>query len=903
MVYLCCFAAARGGVRMKKVLLVDGHSIANRAFYGVPMLSNAQGIYTNAVYGFINILLKTIEMVQPTHVAIAFDQKAPTFRHKMYDAYKGTRKGMPEELHAQIPLIQEFLQRAGIQVIMQEGIEADDILGTIGKREAHAGAEVAVLSGDRDLLQLAEEHLQIYIPKTQKGVTETHIYNGQAVQEEYGVTPTEFIHVKALMGDTSDNIPGVPGIGEKTAVSIIQKYHTLDEAIAKVEEVRPPRASKNLAEFEEQARLSLVLATIVTDAEITEEPLPFDMHYFGKAEVLEFLKQYEFRTLLQRFLPLAQEEAQVETASQCEVRKAESMKDVERLAAQMKQGFSYLMYEEEDGLFGFWAMAVCVKEGEAWWIEEGHILREEVLQAFKPLFEDPQVPKIGHDVKPDMLKLLTGGIRMEGVGMDTMIAAYLLNPSKDTYTEDELAQIFLKETIASDVEVFGTGKEQKTLSMLEDDKRASYGATRAEILFRSTPLMEKELAEKDMKELFETVELPLITVLASMEELGIKVDPVVLQEFGCELDGDIARLQKQIHEAAGEVFNILSPKQLGEILFEKLGLPAGKKTKSGYSTSADILEKLAPEYPIVRDVLQYRQLTKLKSTYVDGLYPCIQGDGKIHSKFNQTVTATGRLSSSDPNLQNIPIRTELGRLLRKAFVPSDDNYFFMDADYSQIELRLLAHMSGDEQLIGAYQAGEDIHRLTASQVLGIKPEEVTSAQRSSAKAVNFGIIYGISAFSLGDDLHISQKEAKAYIEKYFQQYPKVQGYLDKCVENAKEKGWSVTLFGRRRIIDELKSSNFVKRSFGERVAKNMPIQGTAADIIKIAMVKVYERLKNENLRSRLLLTVHDELLIEVWRGEEAAVDVILREEMMGAASLLVPLEVEIHSGENWYEAK
>ena len=487
--------------------------------------------------------------------------------------------------------------------------------------------------------------------------------------------------------------------------------------------------------------------------------------------------------------------------------------------------------------------------------------------------------------------------------MDTRIAAYLLNPSKDTYTEDEMAQIFLKETIPAEEEVFGSGKTRKHMADLTPEARAQFAAQRVDVLFRSAPVMEQELVDKGMKDLYEKIERPLISVLASMEELGIRVESQVLESLGKELDEQAAKLEQMIYEEAGEEFNILSPKQLGDILFLKMGLPAGKKTKSGYSTSADVLEKLAPSYPIVAHVLKYRQLTKLKSTYVDGLYPCIREDGKIHSKFNQTVTATGRLSSSDPNLQNIPIRTEQGRLLRKAFVPSDESYCFLDADYSQIELRLLAHMSGDEHLIEAFRHGEDIHRLTASQVLGIPPEEVTPGQRSRAKAVNFGIIYGISAFSLGDDLHISQKEAKDYINRYFERYPKVREFLDECVEEARERGYGVTLFGRRRIIDEIHSSNFTKRSFGERVAKNMPIQGTAADIIKIAMIRVYDRLQREGLRSRLLLTVHDELLVETYKEEEEQVRLILQEEMMGAADLAVPLVVDIHRGENWYEAK
>ena len=887
---------------MRKVLLVDGHSIANRAFYGVPLLSNAQGIYTNAIYGFINILLKNVDLENPTHLAVAFDEKAPTFRHQMYEDYKGTRKGMPEELRMQVPLIQEFLRLAGIQVITQEGIEADDILGTIAKREAAQGAEVAILSGDRDLLQLAEPHLRILIPKTKKGGTETEIYTDQEVKETYGVTPAEYLQMKALMGDPSDNIPGVPSIGEKTAAKIIQEYHTVENAIEHAGEVKPPRAGKNLAEFADQARLSLKLATIMTDSQIEQEPQTYQPENFGCPEVLEFLKRYELRTLLQRFLSMRPESSE-EISNTYQIRWVESLQDVARMAEAMQSGFSYRLYEDSEGLFGFWALAVCAKTGEVFWAEEGKISREEILEGLRAVWEDPGIPKTGYDIKEDMLHLVRYGIRMQGLHMDTRIAAYLLNPSKDTYTEDEMAQIFLKETIPAEEEVFGSGKTRKHMADLTPEARAQFAAQRVDVLFRSAPVMEQELVDKGMKDLYEKIERPLISVLASMEELGIRVESQVLESLGKELDEQAAKLEQMIYEEAGEEFNILSPKQLGDILFLKMGLPAGKKTKSGYSTSADVLEKLAPSYPIVAHVLKYRQLTKLKSTYVDGLYPCIREDGKIHSKFNQTVTATGRLSSSDPNLQNIPIRTEQGRLLRKAFVPSDESYCFLDADYSQRELRLLAHMSGDEHLIEAFRHGEDIHRLTASQVLGISPEEVTPGQRSRAKAVNFGIIYGISAFSLGDDLHISQKEAKDYINRYFERYPRVREFLDECVEEARERGYGVTLFGRRRIIDEIHSSNFTKRSFGERVAKNMPIQGTAADIIKIAMIRVYDRLQREGLRSRLLLTVHDELLIETYKEEEEQVRLILQEEMMGAADLAVPLVVDIHRGENWYEAK
>ena len=889
---------------MKKVLLIDGHSIANRAFYGVRAFSNSQGVPTNALLGFINTLLRTTADEAPTHIAVAFDQKAPTFRHQLYKEYKGTRKPMPDDLHVQIPMIQDFLRAAGIPVILQAGIEADDILGSLAKQEAADGAEVRILTGDRDLLQLADERITILLPHTQKDGSELLVFTPEAVKEHYGVTPREFIEEKALMGDTSDNIPGVPSIGEKTASQIIQKYHTVEEAIAHASEIKPPKAAKNLIEFADQARLSRVLAEIKVDAEIQERPGVFDESCFSRQEVLDLLKKYEMRSLLAKFASASKAEPELKAAP-AEFTIVKTAAQKEALLQAMRKGFSYLLFHkepeqislmEQDNMYG---LAVSALDGGDWWIEEA----ESGLAAFREAFEDLAVQKTGHDVKWDMEYLAAHGIGYEGLCMDTMIAAYLLNPSIDHYGTDEIAQIFLNRTVASDTEIFGTGKKQITVWELPADKRAAYGSQRVRILAEAAPVIRKALQDKEMEKLFEEIELPLIPVLASMEGYGIRVDRKVLEEYGKDLDANIMRIEERIYQEAGETFNILSPKQLGEILFEKLLLPAGKKTKTGYSTSADILEKLAPDYPIVQDILRYRQLTKLKSTYVDGLYPCIRDDGKIHSRFNQTVTATGRLSSSDPNLQNIPIRTELGRQLRRAFIPSDDSFIFTDADYSQIELRLLASMSGDEKLIEAYLSGEDIHRLTASQVLGIPPEQITPAERSSAKAVNFGIIYGISAFALGDDLHISQKQAKEYIEKYYRQYPRIREYLENCVTQAKEKGYGITLFGRRRVIDELKSSNFAMRSFGERVAKNMPIQGTAADIMKIAMIRVYKALKEQHLESRLLLTVHDELLIETKRGEEEQVAAILREGMTGAANLAVPLTIEIQTGEDWYHAK
>ncbi len=898
-----------------KILLVDGHSIANRAFYGVPLLSNSQGVYTNAVYGFINIFMKVVEMEKPDRAAVAFDLKAPTFRHNLYAQYKGNRSPMPDELHMQIPIIQEILDKAGIQLLMMEGFEADDILGTIAKRHAHQGDEVTVLSGDRDLLQLAEENLKILIPKTKKGGTELETYFPADVEAKYGVSPDGYLQMKALMGDPSDNIPGVPAIGEKTAAKIIREYESVENAIAHAAQVKPARAGQNLEEFQEQARLSLTLATICTDCAISEDVSPFSPDNFQNPAFIQVLKQYEFKSLLERFLPksgMAEQMSLMEDQGLEETEPAQERQDLHRvqsreewraLCQRLEQAplIAMEILEEGESIQG---LSLCSEEECAWWVETSVLPWSELAGDLKSIMEDERILKIGHNFKEEYRAFFSCGVQPKGVGFDTMIAAYLINPSKDTYTIDELSAIYLGEFTSSEIEVLGSGSKKLSLLDLSPERRTLYAASLAQIVYRAYPKMKQELRDKGMESLFYEVELPLVEVLASMEQMGIKVDVPVLNEIGRFLTGELAKLTETIYDMAGGPFNINSPKQLGEVLFERLELPVQKKTKSGYSTSAEVLEKLNPLHPIIGNILLFRQLGKLQSTYVEGLAPYIhREDGKIHSRFQQTVTATGRLSSTDPNLQNIPIRMELGRQLRKAFVPENSDFFFMDADYSQIELRLLAHMSGDEKMIEAYQRGEDIHRLTAAQVLGVSPEDVTPAQRNSAKAVNFGIIYGISAFSLSDDLHISQKEASEYIKAYFQQYPKVKGFLEECVESARERGYGVTIFGRRRNIDELKSKNFNMRSFGERVAKNMPIQGSAADIIKIAMVRVYQRVKREKLRSRLLLQVHDELLMEVYRPEEEAVRRILEEEMTGAADLKVPLEIDIHTGENWYEAK
>lgn len=883
----------------ENVLLVDGHSIANRAYYGVPLLSNTQGVYTNAVYGFFNILLKVMRMENPTRIGVAFDLKAPTFRHEMYAEYKGTRSAMPQELHMQIPIIQELLEAVSIPIYTMQGYEADDILGTLGKRYAHEGAEVTILSGDRDLLQLSEEHLKILIPKTQKGGTEMEAYYPQDVMEKYGANPAGYLQMKALMGDSSDNIPGVPSIGEKTAAKIIAQYGTVEEAILHAEEIKPPRAAKNLKLYADQARQSLTLATILTDVPLSAARIPeWKASNLQNSQWLELLRRYEFKSLLDRLMPEEPEPTVEITEEEVTI-----LRRPEQILAYLSRVrmLAVRMTRDRD-VYGICLMA---DDKDPCWIPVSESLSEkELSRILKPYFEDPEVRLFGHDIKEELRWMMEWEIQPTAVYFDTMVAAYILNPSKDTYTIPELAGAYLNQRIRAEEELLGTGAKRKTPREIPMSQWAYLAVSQLRAVKDLLPRLEAELKEETMQTLYEEIELPLIEVLASMEYEGIRVDREILQNFGQYLSGEISTVQQRIYDMAGEEFNIHSPKQLGVILFDKLGLPVYKRTKSGYSTSAEVLDKLKNQYPIVEAILQYRQLTKLASTYVAGMEPFIHPeDGKIHCHFRQTVTATGRLSSTDPNLQNIPIRMELGRQLRKAFVPRSEDYIFMDADYSQIELRLVAHMSQDANMIAAYQKGEDIHRMTAAQVLDLPPEMVTPLQRSNAKAVNFGIIYGISAFSLSDDLHITQKEASTYIQRYFAQYPQVQGFLESCVEQAKLKGYGVTLFGRRRIIDELKSSNFNTRSFGERVAKNMPIQGSAADIIKIAMIRVYQRIRQEKLKSRLIVQVHDELLLEVFRGEEEAVRRILEEEMTGAADLRVPLEIDVHTGDNWYEAK
>lgn len=883
----------------EKIMLIDGNSIVNRAFYGVPLLTNGEGRYTNGVYGFLNILFKLLDEEQPDYLAVAFDLHAPTFRHRTFDGYKGTRKGMPEELREQMPLLKEVLQTMHIPIFEQEGFEADDILGTLSALAEKNGIVPVVVSGDRDLLQLAGETLKVRIPKTKGGRTETEDYYAADVQAKYGVTPAEFIDMKALMGDASDDIPGVPGIGEKTAAKIITQYHDIETAIAHAAEIKPKKASENLAAYQEQARLSKFLATIVRDM-----PLEWDKEILKIGDMFnqtayELVKRLEFKSMFSRFEGSASAPKQAEQTYRF-VADREGAKEV--LAALKKGEVGYaFVYENEEGQ----GLALYQEQLGGVWMEASMaFLMQELLEIFQPFFADSAYRKIGHDVKKDIRFLRSYGYDGFAAEFDTAIGAYILNATGSSYEYDDIAAAFLNETYPSQEEVFGKGRTKKTFAVLPEAERTAYGARQAEIFFRARKVMEERLAENEQKSLFYDMEMPLIYVLADMEKYGIKVDKAALLAYQKRLGESLDGMEEEIYALAGEKFNINSPKQLGVILFEKLGLKGGKKTKTGYSTAADVLEKLRTAHPIVERILHYRQLAKLKSTYADGLLAVMDAETeKIYSTFNQTITATGRISSTEPNLQNIPVRLELGRELRKIFIPESAEFCFLDADYSQIELRVLAHISGDESLIAAFKSNQDIHRMTASQVFHVPFDEVTPLQRSNAKAVNFGIIYGKGAFSLGQDLGISRKEAEEYINAYFARYPKIKTFMEDTIKNGTKNGYVSTLWNRRRNMPELQSSNFMQRAAGERAAMNMPIQGTAADIIKLAMIKVHRALQEGGYRSRLILQVHDELLIEAYKEEKEAVAKILKENMEHAADLLVPLDVDVHEGASWFEAK
>ena len=866
---------------MKKLLILDSNSILNRAFYGVRYLSAKDGTPTNAIYGFLNILLKLIKEQEPDYICAAFDVKAPTFRHKQYEGYKAQRKPMPEGLAAQMPLAKDVLRAMGVTILEKEGYEADDIIGTVARLCEESEISCFIATGDKDDLQLASDKTKVILTVTKSGYNETIIYDDKAVKEKYHVTPTEFIDVKALMGDPSDNIPGVKGVGEKTAMSLIEKHHSIEYIYENIDDIGLKGAMlQKMKDGREMAFMSKELATINrnTPIEFNAEECVFD-GFENNGELYEILKRLELNSIIKKL----------------DLSGGDNVKESEDIF----KDFSYQV-GDKNMISGDKVTVVLDFDGDnisSAAVGAGNnavVLNEQ--DDIKELLEDDSIAKVMFDVKEAIVKL-NGRIDIKNISDDTAIAAYLVDPAKNEYTIEKLAS-----------EYFGTVIEKpevKQLSLLDDVEtdRSEYLAKCAVALGVLNERIGDKIKENGQEKLYNEVELPLVTVLAHLEINGFLVDDNQLKEFADKLGEKIDALTNEIYMLAGEEFNINSPKQLGVILFEKLELKPVKKTKTGYATNADVLEKLRDKHPIVNFIMEYRQLAKLKSTYCDGLTAVVNPNThRIHSVFTQTVTVTGRLSSTEPNLQNIPTRTELGREIRKMFV-AKDGYVLVDADYSQIELRVLAHIANDETMINAFRNNEDIHAVTASQVLGIPLEDVTKEQRSSAKAVNFGIVYGIGEFSLAQDLHISVKEAKAYIESYLEKYNGVRNYMESIKEQAKKDGYVKTMLNRIRYIPELKSPNYNIRQFGERVALNTPIQGTAADIIKLAMVRVDNRLINEGLKSKLILQVHDELIVEAHKDEVNKVKQILSEEMQNAMELNVPLKVDMSTGHSWYDAK
>jgi DNA polymerase I len=851
-----------------KLLVLDGNSILNRAFYGVRLLTTKEGLYTNGIYGFLTILQKLQSELSPDAVAVAFDLRAPTFRHKEYAGYKANRKGMPPELAQQVPTLKELLSLLGYRRVECEGFEADDILGTLAKKCEETGNECVLATGDRDSLQLVGPHVTVRLASTKMGQPQVTLYDEAKIKEDYGVTPKEMIEIKALQGDSSDCIPGVAGIGPKSAGQLIQAYHSIDYIYEHLDELEIKEGMrKKLAAGKENAFLSRRLGTIRTDAPIDTNLENYIIAPCDRTKAAKLMAKLEFFSLIEKMGLNVPETEQ--TKAELSVTIAEHTDAAELLNTARQSGRADFIADISNG-----KMRVL-------WNQNGTIHTMEDNATLRALFEDKTIRKNTHNVKPLFSHLLKNGIRLAGPVFDTMLAGYLLNPSASGYEPPRLA---------------------KEYGVSEPAEELDEWQTSAAVLPGLTDRLTEKIAENEQTELLNNIEIPLAQVLADMENTGFAVDAEGIRSFGAHLEEQIKQLKQQVYDSVGYEFNINSPKQLGDALFEKLGLPHGKRTKTGWSTSAQTLEKLRYDHPAVEMVLNYRALTKLKSTYCDGLLKVVAPDGRIHSSFNQTETRTGRISSTEPNLQNIPVRTELGREMRRFFV-ARPGWVLVDADYSQIELRVLAHVANDKNMIQAFLNNNDIHRSTAAQVFHMPEEMVTPLMRSRAKAVNFGIVYGIGAFSLSKDIHVSVAEAKRYIEEYLANFSGVDSYMKNVVEEAKENGYVQTLFGRRRYLPELKSSNHNLRAFGERVARNMPIQGTAADIIKIAMIRVHERLERENMQAKLILQVHDELIVEAPQEEAEKAASLLTEEMQNAVSLSVPMIAEAKIGKTWFEAK
>lgn len=907
---------------MKRLVLIDGNSIMNRAFYGImgsKMLTTKDGKYTNAVYGFLAIMFKVIDDLNPDYMAVAFDLKAPTARHKMYEGYKATRKGMPDELAQQMPIVKEILRAMNIDIIEKEGYEADDVLGTLSKFGEKNGLEVTILSGDRDTFQLATDNVTIRIPRTKMGKTETEDFNREKIIETYGLEPKQLIEVKGLQGDTSDNIPGVPGIGEKTALSLVKKFGSIDNLYNKLEAGESELKGKqkeNLENNKELAILSRTLGTINLEVPFSDTLEDLQVEEWNKQEVLKIFKELNFNRYIDRFNLQDQniQTKKIEDLFNIEEVTLDEEEKVDKLINEVKRSKKLVFFidkkasDKPEKIIKKEIKSISVYTGgKSVFFIAIQDSRKFTLK-FKEIFEDEKIAKYGFELSQDYVMLRELGINMKNLIYDAKIAAYVINPTVKYNLSDIIAQYleidvneFLsedKENVQNQINLFDELQKSN-----EENKNQLEYALYAYCIYSLEAKTKEKLIEIGSLDLFKNIEMPLVEVLAEMQFNGMHVEKDELKEFGDKLKIDLDKLTNEIYELCGEKFNINSTQQLGVILFEKLKLPVYKKTKKGYSTDVDILEKLKGQHPVIEKILEYRSLMKLNSTYVEGLLPYINEKTKrIHSYFHQTVTATGRISSTEPNLQNIPTRIELGKKLRKVFKPEEGN-IFVDADYSQIELRVLAHISKDEHMITAFNENQDIHKQAASKVLGIPIEEVTKEQRSSAKAVNFGIVYGISDFGLAQQLGISNKQAKQYIEQYLEKYSGIKKFMDEIVEKAKEQGYVETLFHRRRYIPELSSNNYMVRQFGARAAMNTPIQGTAADIMKIAMINVYNELKKEKLNAKIILQVHDELIIECRKEEKEKVKKILKNCMENAITLVVPLKVDISEADNWYEAK
>lgn len=877
-----------------KLLVIDGNSIINRGFYAIRMLSTKDGTPTNALFGFLSILFRHMEEQKPDGVVVAFDLKAPTFRHKMYDLYKANRKGMPDELAVQMPIMKEILTAMNIPYLEKEGYEADDIIGTISRICDEKGVECLIATGDKDDLQLASDNTKILLTTTRMGQSDTRVFDGKAVKEHYHVTPTEFIDVKALMGDSSDNIPGVMGVGEKTAFSLIESYGSIEYIYDHLDEIELKKSVREkLFADKESAFLSKTLATIDRYVPMAIVPEEYAWSGYDAKRLLPLFQKLEFQNFIQK-MGLA--EASTEAIPVPDTVIIESFEETENAknAIRSTQEMYLSVFADSD------VYALMLSDGAKAWIyfpDAFHPLNE-----WQDLLSDPSICKLTDDYKKTIGLLDAAGVSVSGPVFDFLLAGYLLNPTAGNYEISALGNDW-GISIPSVETVLGKGKSRKAWCELGEDEFLKYAGETASAMIMLYPKLRERLEEYGQENLYRNVEIPLAKVLFEMEKQGFYVSREALTTFSAELTSAISDLESKIYALAGESFNIQSTKQLGTVLFERLGLPPVKKTKTGYSTNAEVLEKLRGKHEIVDYILEYRQLTKLKSTYADGLLAAISEDGKIHSVFHQTVTATGRISSTEPNLQNIPVRLELGREVRKMFSVKEPGGLLVGADYSQIELRVLAHMANDPAMIEAFLSEADFHRATAAQVFGVPLDEVTNEMRSAAKAVNFGIVYGIGAFSLAQDIHVSVKEAKAYMESYLSRFGKVKEYMTNVVEDAKKNGYVTTMFGRRRFVPELQSSNHMIRAFGERVALNAPIQGTAADIIKIAMVRVSQALKEKTVNSHLILQVHDELIVETVPEEKAIVEQILKDEMEHAASLSVPLTVNVSAGKTWYDTK